>query len=111
MIILKDISELIQREYSRSITKLTELMVASTSHDMRTPLNTIINMHQLIELKASDPLVKQWLHIAKTSTNLLMYLVNDTLDFFQIKSGKFKFKNEAVKIKDMISQCFDFVST
>lgn len=26
-------------------------MVASTSHDMRTPLNTIINMHDLIEMK------------------------------------------------------------
>ena len=45
MVILKDISELVQREYNRSITKLTEIMVASTSHDMRTPLNTIINMH------------------------------------------------------------------
>lgn len=45
MVIMKDITELVQREYNRSITKLTEIMVASTSHDMRTPLNTIINMH------------------------------------------------------------------
>lgn len=64
-------------------------MVASTSHDMRTPLNTIINMHQLIELKITDETLKSWLKIAKNSTNLLMFLVNDTLDYFQIKSGKF----------------------
>jgi signal transduction histidine kinase len=51
MVIVRDISELIQKEYSRSITKLTEIMVASTSHDMRTPLNTILNMHNMIELK------------------------------------------------------------
>jgi signal transduction histidine kinase len=51
MVIIRDISEIIHKEYSRSIAKLTEIMVASTSHDMRTPLNTIINMHSMIEMK------------------------------------------------------------
>ncbi len=83
MIIMRDISEIIQKEYSRSITKLTEIMVASTSHDMRTPLNTIINMHNMIELKINDdPELSSWLKIARSSSNLLLYLVNDTLDFF-----------------------------
>ena len=51
MIILREITELVKKEYNRSITKLSEIMVASTSHDMRTPLNTIVNMHNMIELK------------------------------------------------------------
>lgn len=110
MVILKDITELVQREYNRSIAKLTEIMVASTSHDMRTPLNTIINMHQLIELKSTDENVKSFLKIAKNSTNLLMFLVNDTLDFFQIKFNKFKEKKSNVKIAEMIEQCFDLIS-
>jgi K+-sensing histidine kinase KdpD len=29
-------------------------MIASTSHDMRTPLNTIIGMHVLAEKKVED---------------------------------------------------------
>jgi len=103
MVIMKDISELVQREYNRSIQKLTEVMVASTSHDMRTPLNTIINMHQLIEFKTEDETVRSWLRIAKNSTNLLMFLVNDTLDFFQIRSGKFQIKKSPVKIPDLVN--------
>jgi signal transduction histidine kinase len=55
MIILKDITEIIQKEYTRSIAKLSDIMVASTSHDMRTPLNTIINMLSMMELKIKDP--------------------------------------------------------
>jgi signal transduction histidine kinase len=82
MIILRDITELTQKEYNRSIAKLIEIMVASTSHDMRTPLNTIINMHDMIESKIKDPHVLNWLKIARSSSNLLLYLVNDTLDYF-----------------------------
>ena len=45
LVIIRDISELIMNEYARTIEKMTEVMIASTSHDMRTPLNTIINMN------------------------------------------------------------------
>jgi signal transduction histidine kinase len=102
MIILRDITELTMKEYNRSITKLTEIMVASTSHDMRTPLNTIINMHSLIEMNIKDPIILNWLKIAKSSSNLLLYLVNDTLDYFQIRSGKFKIKKGLVNIKELV---------
>jgi len=40
--------ELSQVEYGRSLEKITEIMIAQTSHDMRTPLNTIINMIKLL---------------------------------------------------------------
>jgi signal transduction histidine kinase len=82
MIVLRDVTELIQAEQSRSIEKLSDVMIASTSHDMRTPLNTIVNMQTMIESRIDDPLLLKWLNIAKTSTNLLLYLVNDTLDFY-----------------------------
>ena len=51
LVIVRDISEIIRNEYAKTVEKMTEVMIASTSHDMRTPLNTIINMHQLIETR------------------------------------------------------------
>jgi K+-sensing histidine kinase KdpD len=45
LIVIRDIAELSKIEFARSLEKLTEMMIASTSHDMRTPLNTIITMH------------------------------------------------------------------
>ena len=82
MIIIREISELSKLEYARSLERLTEIMIASTSHDMRTPLNTVITMHKLIENKTTDSQLKTWLRVANNSTNLLLYLVNDTLDYF-----------------------------
>lgn len=82
LIILRDISEIIQVEYARSIEKLSNIMIASTSHDMRTPLNTILNMHKLVETQIKDANILKWLNVAKTSVNILLYLVNDTLDYY-----------------------------
>jgi signal transduction histidine kinase len=87
MVIMRNISELSKLEYARSLERVSEIMIASTSHDMRTPLNTIINMHRLIESQIDDENLLKWLHVSNCSTNLLLFLVNDTLDYFQIKSG------------------------
>ncbi len=61
---------------------MSNIMVASTSHDMRTPLNTILNMHNLIEKDLKDDKLLKLLRVSKTSTNILISLVNDTLDFY-----------------------------
>ncbi len=79
---MSNISSIIQGEYAKSIETLSNIMVASTSHDMRTPLNTIINMHNLIENDLTDPKLLKWLRVSKTSTNILICLVNDTLDYY-----------------------------
>lgn len=77
-----DVSDLVRAEYGRIVEKIAEIMVASTSHEMRTPLNTIISMHKMIESKTQDEKLLKWLKIATHSTNLLQFLVNDTLDYF-----------------------------
>jgi signal transduction histidine kinase len=85
LIVVRDISALINSERLRSVEKLSEIMIASTSHDMRTPLNTIINMLLLIEARVNDPdlltsyrsqhgvldHLKRWVRIASNSTHLL----------------------------------------
>ena len=85
-------------------------MIASTSHDMRTPLNTIISMLNLIKNRITEPEPLKWIKVANNSTNLLLYLVNDTLDFFQIKSGKFSIKRTSFDIREQIEKCTDLIA-
>lgn len=110
LVIMRDISDIVKNEYSRSIEKISEIMVASTSHDMRTPLNTILSMMRLMGQRVKEDLeLSKWLTIAMNSTNILLFLVNDTLDYFQIKSGKFKHKFVNFRLEQIISQCFELV--
>lgn len=80
-------------------------MIATTSHDMRTPLNAIINMHGLIENRIKDSLALKWLRVSKNSSQLLCSLVNDTLDYFQIKNDKFILKPSECNLKELVKEC------
>jgi signal transduction histidine kinase len=86
------------------------MMIASASHDMKTPLNSIINMINLIEKRVDDPILIKWCKVAINSSKLLVNLVNDTLDYFQIKSKKFVKKHISFDLKNLINDCFELVS-
>ena len=64
-------------------------MIASTSHDMRTPINTIKAMHTLIKQQFTNETLINWVTIADCNVEYLLSLISDTLDYFQLKSGSF----------------------
>lgn len=49
IVVLTDITSIIQVETVKTIEKMSSIVIATTSHDMRTPLNTILNMHNFIK--------------------------------------------------------------
>lgn len=74
--------------------ELKSSFLSSMSHDLRTPLNGILGFTSMA-LKESDSAVKQkYLENIKLSGDLLLSLVNDTLDLSRIESGKMKLKPE-----------------
>jgi two-component system sensor histidine kinase/response regulator len=68
---------------------------------MRTPLNSINGMHILMEDHVDDE-GKEFLHVAKASTKLMLSLVNDLLDFSQIVAGKFRLNLDTFKIRNLM---------
>ena len=110
MVIIRNTTAIVNMEYARSASKMSDIMVASTSHDMKTPLNTIRAMHETMLKCVKDKNVLNFLQVAITSTNLLLYLISDTLDFYEIKSGKFKLKNTPLNLKSMIKEAFSMIS-
>ena len=66
-----------------------EMITATVSHDMRTPINAITGLVENLESFISDERGKTLLSIVKNSSKILLFLVNDLLDFFLMKNGKF----------------------
>jgi len=70
--------------------------LSSMSHDLRTPLNGIIG-YTALAVQEQDAAKKQdFLHKIQISGNLLLDMVNDTLDLSRIESGKLVLNPEAV---------------
>ena len=106
MIIISDITSLVKAEYTRSLSKLSDIMIASSSHEMKTPINTTINMLNMIEEFTQDKLILYWVKIARSSTKQLIYLINDSLDFYQIKANQFNLKLFPTNIKELVDLSF-----
>lgn len=70
--------------------------LANMSHDLRTPLNGIIGYTELALQEKGLEQKQDYLQKVKTSGNLLLDLVNDTLDLSRIESGKLTLKPEVV---------------
>ncbi|MCR4786782.1 MAG: response regulator [Lachnospiraceae bacterium] len=62
--------------------------LAKMSHDIRTPLNTIMAMNELIVANTSSAKIREWVNDSNVSSRILMSLINDMLDLTRIEAGK-----------------------
>ncbi|MET3569611.1 ATP-binding protein [Enterocloster citroniae] len=73
------------------------------SHDIRTPLNAIIGMHELALGSPDDPgLVTDCLKKAKMSSEYLVSVINDVLDMSKIESGKMTVSNRQFNMEELL---------
>ena len=63
---------------------------------MRTPLNSMLTLIQSLKRYVQGPRGLQLWNTIQSSSMILQYLVNDMLDLYLIKNGKFR-KNEQLQ--------------
>ncbi len=86
------------RELQRQLARAEEAeraksyFFASVSHDIRTPLNSIIGFSELLKADRLDEATrKQYLETIVSSGQVLLKLVNDVLDLAKLKAGRMSF--------------------
>lgn len=94
--IARDISEqkLVQEELVRATLEAEEAnkaksrFLALMSHEVRTPLNGIIGLTQLLRKTELSVVQKDYLDKMSMSSESLLRIINDVLDFSKIEAGK-----------------------
>ena len=72
-------------------------------HEFRTPLSTSLMFLQNLLLQANLPTsTRKVLIVIASQINLLISLVNDTLDLHLIEKGRFRAKNEIFRPADTL---------
>ena len=72
------------------------------SHEIRTPLNAVIGMGHLLLKNDPRPDQVKNLRVLKTSSDNLLVLINDILDFNKIEAGKLDLENAPFSIKKLV---------
>ena len=78
-----------ERDRAIKAEKARSYFFSSVSHDIRTPLNSIIGFSEMLQLGINDPEEKEKaLDAIITSAQTLLELINDVLDLSKLESGK-----------------------
>lgn len=97
-------------EKLKSINKLKDEFLAVTSHELKTPLNGIIGLSELLNISTSN-LSKdeiQSLALINTSAKRLSNLVNDITMFSKLKNGDIKLQRNPVDIGKLVETIVKF---
>jgi signal transduction histidine kinase/DNA-binding NarL/FixJ family response regulator len=109
-IIIRDLS--INQKYRRQLEALNRaneellrtksMLMATVTHDLQTPLGSIIGFHDLIKDSGITGKQKQYLNNIKESANYILKLVNDLLDFSRLENNRISIEKTSFNIKNVI---------
>ncbi len=115
LVVLRDITERrrfedrLEEERTRAETasRAKSEFLASMSHELRSPLHTIIGFSELLAEPMEGPLNEKQTrfirHIQKDSQHLLT-LINDILDLSKIEAGRLEFHLEVIALRSLIDE-------
>jgi len=82
-------------------------MLAMISHELKTPLNGILGVVNILKKELTQPHLLQYLSICKSSSELLLNLVNSILDLQKIRDNKFILKLSKDNLHHLLMEIFD----
>lgn len=83
-----------QKEAALQNSQLTKLLLANSAHEVRTPLNAIINYLEIALEGAIDQETRDNLSRSHSASKSLIYVINDLLDLTKTEEGRDLIKEE-----------------
>lgn len=109
LILLHDITAVKNLEKMKEMDIYKDQLLATVSHDFRTPLHGIMGILEMSLDRINDNLLKIDLNIALKSSKLLLFMVNDILDYSQIKKGKLRLVFSKNNLHYIVDEVFNIV--
>ena len=90
------------KEDAFSASQAKSSFLANMSHEVRTPMNGVLGMLQLLTLTSLDSEQFKYVEAATTAGKSLLTIINDILDYSKIEAGKLQINPEVFDLKEMV---------
>ena len=94
-----------------SANKAKTQFLSNMSHDIRTPMNAIVNMTGFaLEVADNPPQTTEYLEVIMKSSRHLLHIINDLLDVSRIESGKVTVETEPFLLAKLMDDTVEIIT-
>lgn len=79
--------------------------LATMSHEIRTPMNGVLGMSDLLRRTPLGTQQAQYVDTIYQSTQSLLTVINDILDYSRIEAGKLELEHVEVTVESLVDEC------
>jgi len=98
------------KEVALESSRFKSEFVANMSHEVRTPMNGIIGMTEILFETNLQPKQHQYTEKIRASSETLLSLINDILDFSKVEAGKLELEYIQFNFRDVINDTLKSLS-
>jgi signal transduction histidine kinase/DNA-binding NarL/FixJ family response regulator len=93
-----------ERDIAEEAAKVREQFIASISHEMRTPMNAILGMSNLLDKTPLNVEQEEYILAIKQSSDLLLSIINDILEMSTIQNDKVTIEHKAFSLRELLGR-------
>lgn len=91
------------REIAEESAKLKEEFIAGISHEMRTPMNAIYGMSNLLVNTPLNEEQQGYIQSIRQSSEVLLGVINDILEISTLQNGKMEFEEKEFDLDELLT--------
>jgi signal transduction histidine kinase/CheY-like chemotaxis protein len=95
-----------ERRRAEELAQIKQRFLANMSHEVRTPLHAIIGMSNLLDGDNLSVEQKDYIHTIQSSSEHLLVLLNDILNFSKLDEGKIHFLEKVFSLDSMLEYLY-----
>lgn len=84
--------------------------LATVSHEIRTPINGVLGMAELLEGTGLSPEQRTYVEAVRSSGEALLSLINEILDFSKIEAGKIELTSEPFDLHRLVESVVELLA-
>ncbi len=97
-----EVDLILAKETAEKASRAKSEFLSIMSHEIRTPLNAIIGTNNLLHYQDPLPSQKELLNVMKISSENLLSLINDVLDYGKLEEGKIILAERDMNLKSFV---------